>query len=284
MESFCTEPNPNRMLSPSTCAGGRQHDQRKRRGSTRCWRGSHNSSDARRFFYPHAVHIVVSLLLLSLAGPPGVGAQTICTESSVAVVGVSNDPATLAQECTILLGLKDTLRGTATLNWAEDLVMTSWDGVTTHSSGHVTSLSLLYKNLDGSIPADLNGLTFLSSLSLHRNKLSGKIPEELGDLSRLRVLTLNHNSLNGPIPAALGKLNCLQNLALNDNELSGLPEEWEQSEERTGGGCSLGTNPAIVSFADLNSMIISNNKLSGSIYKGDCEDLSKPLDAIPRQQ
>ena len=87
-------------------------------------------------------------------------------------------------------------------------------------------------------------------------------------MSRLRVLTLNHNSLNGPIPAALGKLNCLQNLALNDNELSGLPEEWEQSEERTGGGCSLGTNPAIVSFADLTFYDHQQQQAERVDYKG----------------
>ncbi len=225
-----------------------------------------------------ALYLIVSLLLLTLACPLGVGAQTTCTESSVAVVGTgfnSGAQTSLVADCNTLLGLKDTLRNTATLNWAENLAMTSWDGVTLWPGGRVFGLSLASRDLDGTIPVALGDLDYLGSLYLANNKLTGPIPAALGNLSRLISLTLKDNSLSGPIPAALGKLNCLQHLPLNNNKLSGLPDEWEQSEEHSGPGCSLGTDPATVSFADLRSMIISDNKLSGSITRGpwDLSDL-----------
>ena len=65
-----------------------------------------------------------ALVLIFLAFPLGAEAQTTCTTSSVAVTGAvtgTPDVAGLVADCTTLLGLKDTLRGTATLNWAENL-------------------------------------------------------------------------------------------------------------------------------------------------------------------
>ena len=41
----------------------------------------------------------------------------------------ADNPA-LMRDCIELLGLKDTLQGTATLNWSLDTAITSWDGVT----------------------------------------------------------------------------------------------------------------------------------------------------------
>ena len=50
-----------------------------------------------------------------------------CTETSEAV---DNRGPGLAEDCATLLGLKDTLSGTASLNWANTLYMDSWDGIT----------------------------------------------------------------------------------------------------------------------------------------------------------
>ena len=46
-----------------------------------------------------------------------------------AAPGQADNPA-LMRDCIHLLGLKDALRGTATLNWSLDTPITSWDGVT----------------------------------------------------------------------------------------------------------------------------------------------------------
>ena len=55
------------------------------------------------------------LLVLSLP-VPGVAQPTTCTETSPAVNGHGTDLAGLVADCTVLLGAKDTLRGTASLN------------------------------------------------------------------------------------------------------------------------------------------------------------------------
>lgn len=84
------------------------------------------------------------------------------------------------------------------------------------------SLSLLYNNLTGSIPADsFQNLQKLEYLSLARNKLSGVIPDSLGNLSSLNYLLLNNNSFTGTIPPSLSALSSLTKLGLMGNHLTG---------------------------------------------------------------
>lgn len=136
----------------------------------------------------------------------GAEAQT-CATTDVAITGLTpapSDPAALAGDCTALLGLKDTLRGTGALNWANTLSMDGWDGITlAENANRVRSLLLTSKGLDGSIP-DLSGLTNLSWLLSHRNRLSGTIPD-LSGLSSLGFLNLHVNELTGSIPLWLGR-------------------------------------------------------------------------------
>ena len=173
--------------------------------------------------------VVEILLLFVLAWPLGVGAQTTpCTTTSVAVTGSGINTgfqATLVADCTTLLGLKDTLRGTATLNWAEDLAMNSWDGVELWAGGRVSKLNLYNRNLDGQIPATLGDLDYLNTLILQENALTGPIPAELGNLSRLIALTLNHNQLSGPRPGRVGEI-----------ELPPTPAPQQQPADRAPGG------------------------------------------------
>ena len=49
----------------------------------------------------------------------------MCDADSTAVDGSDS----LIEDCNTLLGLKDQLRGTATLNWAADTSMNTWDGI-----------------------------------------------------------------------------------------------------------------------------------------------------------
>ena len=211
-----------------------------------------------------------TLLLLVLALPLGARAQTPCTESSPAVIGaVTGGPNVtgLAADCATLLGLKDTLSGTATLNWAENLAMTSWDGITVAGDPpRVTVLKLRDKALSGTIPPALGQLTALTHLYLdindgletNDNNLSGEIPKELGDLTALTSLYLDNNNLIGEIPKELGKLTALTHLYLHDNALSGaIPAE-------------LGDMSA------LTSLDLHNNNLSGAIPKelGDASKLT----------
>ncbi len=126
----------------------------------------------------------------------------------------------LVSDCSALLAARDTLRGTAALNWAADTPITQWDGVTARGTPRrVTELSLPRRWLNGEIPPELGGLSSLTRLSLWENHLSGEIPAELGGLSNLTRLYLNGNQLSGKIPSELGGLSGLEVLDLGGNQL-----------------------------------------------------------------
>ena len=104
-----------------------------------------------------------------------------------------------------LLAARDTLAGTATLNWSVDTAITNWDGVTVSSTTpkNVTGLDLSEESLSGSIPSELGDLLELTRLDLSDNSLTGEIPRELGNLTNLTELRLSGNNLTGCIPEAL---------------------------------------------------------------------------------
>ena len=134
------------------------------------------------------------------------------TTSACATDGAVADAASkpgLVSDCETLLSAKDTLRGTVGLNWSADTLITDWDGIVSiYRKDRITWIAL-GKGLDGTIPAELGGLTELSQLSLTNNKLTGGIPAELGNLSKLTKLSLSNNKLSGAIPAELGRLGLL---------------------------------------------------------------------------
>ena len=191
----------------------------------------------------HLSRCLFGLLMgfIFLGSPPSVAAQT-CAEGSTAV---NNRGAALATDCTTLLGLKDTLRGTASLNWATTLNMDSWDGITVEGTpARVTWLQLRYKGLTGSLPTALTSLTGLTVLTLEFSQLSGSIPN-LSALTSLTYLSFKDNQLSGTIPA-LSALTNLTTLDLSHNQLSG-------------------SIPALSALTNLTTLALSSNQLSGSV-------------------
>ena len=154
----------------------------------------------------------------------------------------------LVRDCRTLLAVKDTLAGTATLNWSEDVLILNWDGLkVAEDPPRVTRLTLFSRELDGVIPPELGELSGLERLVLPTNRLTGPIPGELGRLSKLEFLWLHDNSLTGKLPPQLGSLSQLRQLLLSDNELSGaIPQE-------------LG------SLSRLEAIWLQRNRLSGGI-------------------
>ncbi len=199
------------------------------------------------------------------AGSTAVAAHTPATATSTPVI----------LDCNALLDLKDTLRGTATLNWSKDLAMRSWDGISVGNSieegcnppgggDRVTSISLDNRHnpdarLNGQVPAGFADVTAMRHINLRVNDLTGGIPAALGGMPCLRSLTLNGNDLTGPIPTALGSLpNLGGTLDLSENGLSGaIPKE-------------LGN------LTDLQGLNLGDNALTGAIPKelGDMATLS----------
>lgn len=95
----------------------------------------------------------------------------------------------LVADCEVLLDARDTLRGSASLNWSEGIAITSWDDIGV-AGQRVALLRLPKRSLSGSIPAELGSLIALEKLRLNGNELAGEIPTPLEDLSNLTHLHL----------------------------------------------------------------------------------------------
>ena len=135
---------------------------------------------------------------------PGVPAPAQPPPPCGLAVPDQGDNPGLMRDCMALLAAKDTLAGTATLDWSVDSAITDWEGVTVAGTpSRVTKVLLSNESLSGSIPVELGDLSELTHLNLSSNSLTGEIPRELGGLSNLQEIRLSGNSLTGCIPAPL---------------------------------------------------------------------------------
>ena len=128
----------------------------------------------------------------------------------------------LVADCEALLAARDTLRGTASLNWSADRFIERWDGIDVgRQSRRVETIKLHRQGLNGSIPSEIGNLDHLVELKLYANDLTGPLPAELGNLTSLEVLQVRNNQLSGQIPETLNNLSNLKNLALRGNSFTG---------------------------------------------------------------
>ncbi len=144
--------------------------------------------------------------------------NTIVAPCASAAPDQADNPG-LMRDCVLLLNMKDTLGGTAVLNWGLDTPIARWDGVTVEGTPQrVTRLQLPNKGLEGSIPL-LRHLTALTHLDLSHNALSGRISRgEFAGLSDLQEIKLSGNTLEGCIS------NSLRSVASNDLSSLNLPD------------------------------------------------------------
>lgn len=135
--------------------------------------------------------------------------------------------------------------------WLTSTPVCSWFGVGCDASGRVTSLSLAYNNLLGTLPSSLSLLAHLDLLSFTHNGITGSLAPEWSALPLssfdaancylrgelplswrsmpLQTLDLGWNFLSGSLPSLWAELNSLLSLTLQGNLLSGeLPEAWSQ--------------------------------------------------------
>ena len=210
--------------------------------------------------------------------------------SSGIAVDDPDDTAGLVSDCETLLAARDTLSGSATLNWSADVGMESWDGVAIWGDPmRVITLSLHEQRLTGVIPPELGDLDRLQELLLDGNELSGEIPPELARLDNLRDLWLEDNRLTGPIPPELSELN-LKGLFLSHNQLTGsIPAELSHITHlvylELDDNQLTGEIPQeLANLTRLNSLYLASNDLSGCIpealhyvQENDLGDLGLPF-------
>ena len=107
----------------------------------------------------------------------------------------------LVHDCEVLLGAKDALRGTTSLDWSSDLAVVQWEGVTVSGSpSRVTKLELPNDSLSGSIPPSLGNLFELTHLDLSGNSLTGCIPLPLKEVASSDLSSLNLLYCQPPAP------------------------------------------------------------------------------------
>ena len=213
-----------------------------------------------------AIWSLAAIFLLAVGSPP----LQAC-DGGTAVPDPGNNPG-LVEDCKILLGLRDELVGTGSLNWDTHLAITSWEGVgVSGAPRRVLKLELYENPLTGSLPAELGRLTQLQRLELFHHQLTGGIPPELSQLTQLQYLDLSSNQLTGAIPVELSQLTQLQSLYLSHNQLmGGIPPElgqltrlgllWLNENQLTGGiPAELGQ------LTQLQYLDLSENQLTGAI-------------------
>ena len=184
---------------------------------------------------------------------------------------VASNPG-LVSDSLALLTARDTLAGSAALNWSEDAPIETWDGVTVSGTPkRVIRLILRERLLTGTIPPELGALSGLTNLDLRGNRLSGSIPAALGHLADLKNLNLRNNRLSGPVPPVLGRLSNLGQLHLDSNLFSGeMPSEMGHLTNlevlHLHNNQLSGSIPSeLGQLSDLKRLNLHNNRLSGSI-------------------
>jgi len=105
-------------------------------------------------------------------------------------------------------------------SWEVDQPVSEWQGVTLEND-KVIGITLLFNNVEGTIPSSIGNLTNLETLELSFNKINGELPTTIGNLKTLKVLALNGNNLSGAIPTSLGNLTQLKQFHVSSNKLTG---------------------------------------------------------------
>ncbi|WJX40581.1 hypothetical protein P8452_28039 [Trifolium repens] len=135
---------------------------------------------------------------------------------------------------------------------------------------NLTSFSFEQNNFTGELLLELGTLKKLQRLLIYQNRLSGEIPDIFGNFTNLFILALGNNQFSGRIPTSIGQCESLTILDLEKNKLVGvIPMEIFQLYGLTAlylNGNSLnGSLPPVSNMRQLETMFVSDNKLSGNI-------------------
>ncbi len=177
----------------------------------------------------------------------------------------------LAEDCEVLLSIRETLAGDAELNWSIDRHIYEWDGIWIAGvPERVTNIDLPQFGLNGILPDEISKLSQLQVIELNENELKGEIPASLAELKELTVLSLIFNQFSGTIPRELTTLSNLEDLDISNNDLTGtIPDDLGKLtnlfELRLGYNNLVGHIPDISGLVNLEVFGVSGNRLTGPV-------------------
>ena len=190
--------------------------------------------------------------------------QSACSTGN-AVPDAANSPG-LVSDCDALLAARDTLAGTATLNWSVDTPITDWTGIVVDGTpGRVIELHLNRVGLTGEIPIELGSLSNLRYLNLSDNRLTGGIPMELVGLVNLQSLYLVGNRLTGCVPDGFRDV--------PNNDIARLGLSFCSEHPCVSGGAVVDvTNDGLLS--DCETLLAARDVLAGTVTLNWSDDIS----------
>ncbi|WCJ39082.1 receptor like protein 28 [Euphorbia peplus] len=162
-----------------------------------------------------------------------------------------------------------------------DLSSNNFTGPVPYFSSNVTALDLSNNSFSGSIfnflCNKINEVKQMQVLNLERNFLNGEIPDCWRSWKNLVAVKLSNNKFSSNIPNSIGTLSFLQSLHLHNNNLSGqVPTSIQNCEKLSTLDLSENNLVGNISlwigdwFADLNILILHENKFDGYLHKELC--------------
>jgi Leucine-rich repeat (LRR) protein len=210
----------------------------------------------------HITHVILFLLLTSLAGASYAGISQSERESLVALYNSAGGA-----------------------NWTDNTgwmgaagTECSWYGISCAFDSVVTRILLPNNGLFGSIPSELGNHQNLGELNLSSNALSGSIPAELGNLTTLYNLNLSNNDFSGVAPPSLSSFS-IPDSAFKSEPISSVEREALVALYNSAGGANWKNNTGWMGVAgtecdwfgitctndSVTLISLSSNGLSGSI-------------------
>ena len=188
--------------------------------------------------------------------------EVMSCSSGIAVTNPDTNPG-LVGDCESLLGLRDTLRGTAALNWTAGNVMSDWVGVTLSGSPQrVTGLDLADLGLDGELSGLLGNLTGLTTLDLSGNPLTGMLPSKLALLTNLTNVSIAGTDFEGCAPPVLG------DVVLSDVATTGLDDCDPPPDMPRSGVIRSGTYQYVDEFTAATTLVLDIPDGVSLVYRG----------------